>query len=156
MQPRLNYMAEAPNLMKILLKLKAAVDECGLEPGLIRLVNLRTSQVNGCSFCVDMHSREAREHGESEQRVFLVSAWKESPLFSDRERAAFAWAETVTHISHEGVPDALYARALEQFTTSELTKLTVAVGVMNTFNRLCIAFHAIHQVPSDLGMQDSA
>lgn len=144
MQPRLNYFAEAPDLMKVVLELKTAVDECGLEPGLIHLVNLRTSQINGCSYCVDMHSREAREHGESEQRVFLVSAWKESPLFTDRERAAFAWAETVTHISREGVPDALYAHALEHFTESELTKLTVAVGLMNTLNRLCIAFHAIH------------
>lgn len=146
MQPRLNYFAKAPDLMKVLLELKTAVDDCGLEPALIHLVNLRISQVNGCSYCVDMHSREAREHGEGEQRVFLVSAWKESPLFSDRERAAFAWAETVTHISREGVPDALYAYALEHFTESELTKLTVAVGVMNTLNRLCIAFHAIHPV----------
>jgi len=148
-QPRLNYFTEAPDLMKIMLELKTAVDACGLEQGLIHLVNLRISQINGCSYCVDMHSFEAREHGESEQRVFLVSAWKESPLYSDRERAAFAWAETVTHISHEGVPDALYAHALEHFTKGELAKLTIAVGVMNTFNRLCIAFHAIHQVRAD-------
>ncbi len=149
MQPRLNFYSEATDLLKVLMELKTAVDHCGLEEGLIHLVNLRTSQINGCSYCVDMHSREARDYGESEQRVFLVSAWKESPLFSERERAAFAWAETVTHISREGVPDFLYAHALEHFTKSELTKLTVAVGVMNTFNRLCIAFHAIHQIQVD-------
>lgn len=146
MEPRLNFYAEAPELMNAQMELKKAVDDCGLEKELLHLVNLRTSQINGCSYCVDMHSREAREHGESEQRVFLVSAWKESPLFSPRERAALAWTEQVTHISDGGVPDALYNDALAHFSKSELTKLTVALGLMNTFNRLCIAFHAIHSV----------
>ncbi|MFN7089794.1 MAG: carboxymuconolactone decarboxylase family protein [Allorhizobium sp.] len=146
MEPRLNFYSEAPELMKALVAVKKAIDESGLDEGLIHLVNLRTSQINGCSFCVDMHSREARGNGESEQRVYLLSAWKESPLYSDRERAAFAWAEQVTLIANGGVPDVLYEQALKQFSTSELTKLTIAIGLMNTFNRLCIAFHAIHSV----------
>lgn len=146
MEPRLNFYAEAPELMNAQMELKKAVDACGLEKGLIHLVNLRTSQINGCSYCVDMHSREARDDGESEQRVFLVSAWKESPLYSPRERAALAWTEKVTRISEGSVPDDLYEEALNHFTRSELTKLTIALGLMNTFNRLCIAFHAIHPV----------
>tara|TARA_R100000365_G_scaffold3316_1_gene10718 strand:- start:490 stop:1020 length:531 start_codon:yes stop_codon:yes gene_type:complete len=146
MQPRLDFYAEARELMSAQVELKKAVDGCGLERGLIHLVNLRTSQINGCSYCVDMHSREARQEGESEQRVFLVSAWKESPLFSPRERAALAWAENIALISDRGVPDVLYEETLNHFTKSELAKLTIALGLMNTFNRLCIAFHAIHPV----------
>lgn len=148
MEPRLNFYKEAPELMNAQMELKAAVDHCGLEKGLLHLINLRTSQINGCSYCVDMHSREARDDGESEQRVFLVSAWKESPLFSARERAALAWTEQVTLISKGGVPDALYEEALNHFSKGELTKLTIALGMMNIFNRLCIAFHAIHPVRS--------
>ncbi|WP_113156492.1 carboxymuconolactone decarboxylase family protein [Nitratireductor sp. OM-1] len=148
MEPRLNFYKEAPELMNTQMELKKAVDDCGLEKGLIHLINLRTSQINGCSYCVDMHSREAREDGESEQRVFLVSAWKESPLFSARERAALAWTEQVTLISEGGVPDALFEEALSHFSKGELTKLTIALGMMNIFNRLCIAFHAIHPVRS--------
>ncbi|MDR2333891.1 MAG: carboxymuconolactone decarboxylase family protein [Burkholderiaceae bacterium] len=146
MQPRLNFYTEAPEQMKALMGLKKAIDECGLEKGLIHLVNLRTSQINGCSYCVDMHSREAREDGDTEQRVFLVSAWKESPLFTERERAAFAWAERVTLVADGGVPDALYEHTLKHFSKGELTRLTIAIGLMNTFNRLCVSFHSIHAV----------
>ncbi|MFC4296505.1 carboxymuconolactone decarboxylase family protein [Castellaniella hirudinis] len=146
MQPRLNFFAEAPEQMKAVMGLKQAIDECGLERSLIHLVNLRASQINGCSYCVDMHSREAREDGDTEQRVFLVSAWKESPLFSARERAALAWVERVTLVADGGVPDVLYEQALQHFSKSELSRLTVAIGLINTFNRLCIAFHSIHEV----------
>lgn len=146
MQARLNFFAEAPEQMKAVMGLKQAIDECGLERSLIHLVNLRASQINGCSYCVDMHSREAREDGDTEQRVFLVSAWKESPLFSARERAALAWVERVTLVADGGVPDGLYEHALQHFSKSELSRLTVAIGLINTFNRLCIAFHSIHEV----------
>jgi AhpD family alkylhydroperoxidase len=132
--------------MKSLSAVKKAIDESSLEEGLIHLVNLRTSQINGCSYCVDMHSREAHENGESVQRIFLVSAWRESPLYSDRERIAFSWAEKITLISEGGVPEGLYQQALKHFSKSELTELTVAVGLMNIYNRLCISFHAIHSV----------
>ncbi|TKB44293.1 MAG: carboxymuconolactone decarboxylase family protein, partial [Mesorhizobium sp.] len=112
------------------------------------LIKLRASQVNGCSYCVEMHSREARRDGESEQRLYLVSAWKESPLFSERERAAFAWTDALTRIADNGVSDELYARTLEYFSEEELVKLSVALGMINIWNRLCVPFHAIHPMPA--------
>lgn len=144
MQARLNFFSEAPEQMKAVMALKQAIDECGLERTLIHLVNLRASQINGCSYCVDMHSREAREDGASEQRVFLVAAWKESPLFTERERAALAWVECVTRVADGGVPESLYQYACKHFSASELARLTVAIGLINTFNRLCVAFRSIH------------
>jgi AhpD family alkylhydroperoxidase len=146
MKPRLNFHAKAPDLMKAVLALNAAVDGCELEKSLLHLVKLRASQINGCSYCVDMHSREARQDGDTEQRVYLVAAWKESPLYTPRERAAFAWTEAVTDIAGTGVPDALYTQAREQFSEEELVKLTVALGMINTWNRLCVSFHAVHPV----------
>jgi len=132
--------------MNSIMAIKKAVDECGLEKGLLHLASLRTSQINGCSYCVDMHSREAREDDESEQRASLVSAWKESPLYTDRERAAFAWVEAVTRIADASVPDELYKSALKRFAKEELVKLTVAISLMNTWNPLCVSFHVIHPV----------
>jgi len=145
---RLQFFAKAPEIMKAVSALNKAVDECGLEESLLHLIKLRASQINGCSFCVDMHSREARQDGETEQRLYLVAAWKESPLFSERERAALAWTEAVTKISDNGVPDELYARTLTHFSEEELVKLSVAVGMINTWNRLCVPFQAIHPVPA--------
>jgi AhpD family alkylhydroperoxidase len=149
MKPRLDYFAKAPELMQTVLALNKAVEESGLEMNLLHLIKLRASQINGCSYCVDMHSREARENGESEQRLYLVAAWKESPLFTERERAAFAWAEAVTLISQGGVSDELYAATLKHFTEEELVKLTVAVTIINTWNRLSVSFHSIHPVRTD-------
>lgn len=146
MHSRLDYFARAPELLRAVRNLNQAVDDCGLESSLLHLVKLRASQINGCSFCVDMHSREARADGESEQRLYLVAAWRESPLFSARERAAFAWTEAVTLISRDGVPDALYRETLRHFTEEELVKLTVAVGMINVWNRLCVSFHTVHPV----------
>lgn len=146
MKQRLQFYAAAPEVMKAVSALNKAVEESGLERSLLHLIKLRASQINGCSFCVDMHSREAREDGETEQRLYLVAAWKESPLFSDRERAAFAWTEAVTLISNGGVSDELYEKTLKHFSEQELTKLTVAVGMINVWNRLCVSFHAIHPV----------
>ncbi|RWP24509.1 carboxymuconolactone decarboxylase family protein [Mesorhizobium sp.] len=146
MKQRLQFFGAAPEIMKAVSALNKAVDECGLEEGLLHLVKLRASQINGCSYCVEMHSREARRDGETEQRLYLVSAWKESPLFSERERAAFAWTDVVTKIAGSGVPDDLYARTLEHFSEEELVKLSVAIGMINTWNRLCVPFHAIHPV----------
>ncbi|MDX8497682.1 carboxymuconolactone decarboxylase family protein [Mesorhizobium sp. VK4C] len=148
MKQRLQFFAKAPEIMKAVMALNKAVEECGLEASLMHLVKLRASQINGCSYCVEMHSREARRDGETETRLYLVAAWKESPLFSERERAALAWTETVTNISDNGVPDDLYASALEHFSEEELVKLTVAVGMINTWNRLCVSFHAIHPMPA--------
>lgn len=146
MKPRLDFFKADPVLMKAVAGLNAAVDNCGLEKGLLHLVKLRASQINGCSYCVDMHSREARQDGDTEQRVYLVSAWRKSPLYSDRERAAFEWTETLTRIAEMPVGDGLYTEALRHFTEQELVKLSTAIGMINIWNRLCIAFHAIHPV----------
>ena len=146
MKPRLQFFNVAPELMKDVRALNKAVDECGLEKSLLHLIKLRASQINGCSYCVDMHSREAMQDGETQQRVFLVSAWKESPLFSERERAAFAYTEAVTLISNGGVSDALYGETLKHFSEEELVKLSVAIGMINVWNRLCVPFHAVHPV----------
>jgi AhpD family alkylhydroperoxidase len=144
MKQRLQFFARAPEIMKAVSALNKAVEECGLEVSLLHLIKLRASVINGCSYCVEMHSREARRDGETEQRLYLVSAWKESPLFSDRERAALAWTDAVTRIADNGVTDGLYAATLEHFSEEELVKLTAALGMINTWNRLCISFHAIH------------
>ncbi|MFC3088546.1 carboxymuconolactone decarboxylase family protein [Tabrizicola soli] len=146
MEQRMNYFAKAPELMKSVLALNEAVETCGLEKSLLHLIKLRASQINGCSYCVDMHAHEALEDGDSLQRVLLVAAWRESPLFTERERVAFAWTEALTRVADGGVPDALYAAALAQFSESELVKLTVAVSIINTWNRLSVAFHALHPI----------
>ena len=143
---RMQYFAKAPDLLKQVQALNKAVEESGLEHSLLHLVKLRASQINGCSFCVDMHSKEALRDGETLQRVILVSAWKESPLYSERERAAFAYTEAVTLISKDGVPDALYEATLKHFSEEELVKLTVAIGMINMWNRLSVSFHGIHPV----------
>ncbi|TIT19243.1 MAG: carboxymuconolactone decarboxylase family protein [Mesorhizobium sp.] len=148
MKQRLQFFGAAPEIMKAVSALNKAVDECGLEKSLLHLIKLGASQVNGCSYCVEMHSREARRDGESEQRLYLVSAWKESPLFSERERAAFAWTDALTRIADNGVSDELYARTLEYFSEEELVKLSVALGMINIWNRLCVPFHAIHPMPA--------
>ncbi|TKT80221.1 carboxymuconolactone decarboxylase family protein [Aquamicrobium sp. LC103] len=146
MQPRLDYWKAAPTLMKAVRALNAAVDESGLDKGLMHLVKLRASQINGCSYCVYMHSREARADGESEERVYLVSAWRESPLFSDAERAALAWTEKVTRLSEGPVDDAAYAEVMRHFSEQDVVNLTVLIGMINVWNRLCVPFHAIHPV----------
>ena len=146
MKPRLEYFPRAPELMQAVLALNKAVEESGLERSLLHLLKLRASQINRCSYCVDMHAREAREEGESEQRHYLVAAWKESPLFTHRERAAFAWVEAVTLISQGGVSDEMYAATLKHFSEEELVKLTVAVAVINAWNRLSVSFRTIHPI----------
>lgn len=146
MHPRLNFFEAAPDLLAAVRQLSAAVDRCGLERGLLHLVKLRASQINGCSYCVEMHSREARADGESEARVHLVAAWRESPLFTSRERAALDWTERLTRLADGPVSDDLYNATRFEFSEEDLTRLTVAVGMINIWNRLCVAFHAVHPV----------
>jgi len=148
MQTRLDFWKTEPKLMNAVLTLNKAATESGLEHSLIHLVKVRASQINGCSYCVDMHTKEARKDGESEQRLYLVSAWRESPLFTARERAALAWTEKLTLLASGPVEDALYAQTLEHFSGQDLVKLTVVVGAINVWNRICVAFHAIHPMPA--------
>jgi AhpD family alkylhydroperoxidase len=146
MQARLDPFQAAPDAMKAMRALNAYVTGCGLEPSLFELVKIRASQINGCAYCIHMHSRDARAHGESEERLYLLDAWRESPLYSDRERAALAWTEALTLISQTHVPDAVYEEARREFSEEELVNLTVAVNVINGWNRIAISFRSVHPV----------
>ena len=151
MEQRLDYFSRAPALMRAVLGLNEAVERSGIEPSLLHLIKLRASQINGCSYCVDMHAHEALADGDSQQRVIMVAAWRESPLFTTRERAAFAWTEALTKISEGGVPDALYAEVRAEFSDEVMVKLSVAVAIINTWNRLSVAFRTIHPVRPEAG-----
>lgn len=130
------------DIFKAMLGLNAAFEHSTLEHSLIELVKLRASQLNGCGFCVDMHSKDARLAGETEQRLYLLSVWREAPgLYTDRERAALAWAEAVTRLENQHVPDAIYDQARAQFSDEELARLTLVVVAINGWNRFNIAFN---------------
>src|SRR5215217_694588 len=126
-----------------MLALETYVRQSGLEPGLIDLVKIRTSQLNGRAYCIHMHTREARAKGESEERLYLLDAWRESPLYTDRERTALAWTEAVTLVAQTHVPDDVFEEVRRRFSEDELVKLTVAVVAINGWNRLSISFKAV-------------
>jgi AhpD family alkylhydroperoxidase len=140
MEERLGYSKTAPDGVEILRKLESYIRKSGLEPDLLELVRVLASQINGCAFCIDMHTKDARSHGESEQRLYGVSAWRESPFYSERERAALAWTESVTRVSTDHVPDEIYNLARKYFAEKELVDLTLAVIAINSWNRLAISF----------------
>lgn len=141
MQPRTSYHKAAPDVMQGMLALSAVVQKSGLAPGLIDLVDYRVSQINGCAFCLDMHSKDLRARGETEQRIYMLSAWREAPnLYTARERAALAWAEAVTRLTNREVPNEVYNQAREEFSETELAQLTLSVVVINGWNRLNVAF----------------
>ncbi len=146
MKPRLNPYQAAPDAMKSLATLDAYVAGSGLEPLLIELVKTRASQINGCAFCIHMHTRDARAHGETEERLYLLNAWRESPLYTERERAALAWTEAVTLVSQTHVPDAVYDEVRTQFGEAELVKLTHLAATINAWNRIAISFRSVHPV----------
>ncbi len=152
MKQRLNYAAASPEGFKGMLHLQRVVDQCGLEFSLLELVKTRASQINGCAYCIDMHTKDARAAGETEQRLYLLNAWRESPFYSERERAALAWTEALTTIadSHQ-VSDALYAEARAQFSDKELVDLSLAIIAINGWNRLAIPFRSEpgHYQPGD-------
>ena len=143
MEPRLNYYKLAPEAAKTLGSLGTYLAGCGLEHSLLELVKIRASQINGCAYCIDMHTKDARAAGETEQRIYALSAWRETPFFTDRERAALAWAETVTRISDSGVPDDIYSEARQQFSEKEIVDLTWAVAAINAWNRIAISFRSV-------------
>jgi AhpD family alkylhydroperoxidase len=139
----MTYTKAAPGVYKAMLALETYLNDCGVERSLLDLMRLRASQLNGCAFCIDMHWKDLRAAGESEQRLYALDAWRETPFYSDRERAALAWTEAVTFITEGHVPDAVYAQAREQFTEAELANLTLAVVAINGWNRLAISFRAV-------------
>jgi AhpD family alkylhydroperoxidase len=126
-----------------MLALESYLSDCGLERALLDLVRLRASQINGCAFCIDMHWKDLRAAGESEQRLYELNAWRETPFYTDRERAALAWTEAVTLITEGHVPDEVYAQARAQFSEAELANLTLAVVAINGWNRLAISFRTV-------------
>ncbi|MCC6428203.1 MAG: carboxymuconolactone decarboxylase family protein [Phycisphaerales bacterium] len=143
MKTRIDYHTASPEGRQAMLGLENYVRQCGLEHSLLELVKMRASQINGCAYCLDMHAKDARAAGESEQRLYGLSAWREAPFYTDRERAALAWAEGVTLVHQDHVPDALYGRAREHFSEKELVDLTLAVVAINGWNRLAVAFRAV-------------
>jgi AhpD family alkylhydroperoxidase len=148
MQQRLDALKVSPAAYKAMAGLQAYVDQSGLERPLIELVKIRTSQINGCAYCIVMHTTDARKLGESDERMHLLNAWREAPVFSERERAALAWAEALTLITKGHVPNDVYVEARRHFSEKELVDLTVATVAINGWNRVAIAFRATPQVKS--------
>jgi AhpD family alkylhydroperoxidase len=146
MKPRLNAYKVAPDTMNALGALETHVQGSGLEKSLVELVKTRASQINGCAFCINMHTQDARKQGETEQRLYLLNAWRESPVYTDRERAALAWTEAVTLIAETHVPDDVYNEVRSQFSEEETVKLTMLVATINAWNRVSISFRSLPAV----------
>ena len=142
-EPRIAYYKIAPEGLKHLLALENYLRQCGLEKSLLELVKLRVSQINGCAHCIDMHSKDALAAGETIQRLVALDAWEETPFYTDRERAALAWCETLTRISETHAPDELYQAAREHFNEAELVNLTLAITAINSWNRISIGFRTV-------------
>ena len=140
MKQRLNYAEVGQGAARAMFGLEAYLAKCGLEASLLHLLKFRVSQINGCAYCLDMHSKDLRAAGETEQRLYLLDAWRESPFYTERERAALAWAEAVTLVTEGHVPDEVFEQARAQFGEEELVNLTLAVVAINGWNRLSIAF----------------
>ena len=140
MTTRLSHPNVAPDAYHAMLALETYVRSAGLERNLLELVKLRASYLNGCAYCVDMHTKDARANGETEQRLYAVPVWRDTPFFTTRERAALEWTEAVTVLGRDGVPDDVFAIARGQFSEEELVRLTMAVIVINGWNRLSVAF----------------
>jgi AhpD family alkylhydroperoxidase len=135
--------AKYQDVMRAMLGLSAPLEGSTLEPALLELVKIRASQLNGCGYCLDMHTKDARHAGETEQRLYLVSVWREAPIYTDREKAALAWAEAVTKLENQQVPDQVYEQARAQFSEEELVRLTLAVVAINGWNRFNCAFNTV-------------
>jgi AhpD family alkylhydroperoxidase len=140
MQVRANFEKDSPEAIKALMALEMSIRKFPIERSLIELINLRTSQINGCAFCVDLHTSDARKAGEDERRLSGVVAWRETPFFTPRERAALAWTEALTLVSENRVPDELYDELSVHFDRKDLVELSVAITTINTWNRLGVAF----------------
>jgi AhpD family alkylhydroperoxidase len=143
MESRINAASLSPDGYKAMLGLEKYLSNCGLEAKLIHLIKLRVSQINGCAYCIDMHWKDLRAIGESEQRLYGLDAWEESPYYTARERAALAWAESVTLVSQTHVPDEVYREVQPHFSEKELADLTLAVATINAWNRLAIASRTV-------------
>ncbi|GAB1577767.1 carboxymuconolactone decarboxylase family protein [Bordetella petrii] len=143
MTQRLNAAAHAPDLFKKFAEFGMLLKSRSIEPSILHLVEIRASQMNGCGFCLDMHVKQARIHGERELRLHHVAIWRESTLFSPRERAALAWTEALTHLGVQGVPDEVYERVRSQLSEQEITDLSFAIVTINAWNRLNVGFRTV-------------
>jgi|SRR5690554_5327173 len=143
MKPRLNYSKLEPAALRAMLELENYVADSGLDPSLRELIKIRASQINGCAYCIDMHTKDARAAGETEQRIYALNAWRETPFFTDRERAALEWTEALTLIAEINISDQLYEATREHFTESEIIALNIAVIAINGWNRLAISFGTV-------------
>jgi len=148
MKPRMNYYGAAPETIKAIAAIEPVIVASGLDPSLIELVKIRASQINGCAYCIHMHTKDARAKGEIEERLYLLNAWRESPLYTERERAALAWTEALTLIAETHAPDDVYEELRKHFSETETTNLTALIGVINAWNRIAIGFRGQH--PNDV------
>ncbi|MCP4315083.1 MAG: carboxymuconolactone decarboxylase family protein [Hyphomicrobiales bacterium] len=149
MQERMDYFKAAPEPMNAMLAFEKAVRGSGLEHSLFELVKTRASQINGCAYCIHMHTSDARRAGESQERLYLLSAWRESSLYTPRERAALDWTETLTLIAQTAAPDDVYENLRKHFDEEEIVKLTLLIGAINVWNRIAVGFRSQHPVNSD-------
>jgi AhpD family alkylhydroperoxidase len=143
LNPRLDYSKVDPSASHAMMSLQSYVDLSSLPQGLLELVRMRASQLNGCAYCLDMHSKDARVEGETEQRIYLLDAWREAPIYSDRERAALEWTEAVTLVAQSHVPDTVYEKVRQLFNEKELVELTMAIIAINGWNRLSISMRHV-------------
>src|SRR5271169_3905745 len=143
MEPRIDGRRHAQEAQKAMYALEKYLAECGLEHKLLHLLKMRASQINGCAYCIDMHSKDARALGETEQRLYELDAWRETPFYSDKERAALAWTEAITLVSETHVPDSVYEEVRKYFDEKEIVDLTFVVTTINAWNRVAIALRAV-------------
>lgn len=146
MQPRFNFAKVSPAAYKAVVALEQYVQESSLERRFIHLIKLRASQINGCAYCVDMHVKESRHDGLSEQWINLMCVWRESPVYDARERALLGWVDAVTNLAQTGAPDDVYNTLKEHFSEAEMTDITVAIGAINVWNRLAVGFRTQHPI----------
>ena len=143
MNPRIDLQKAAPGAYRAMLGLENYIAHCSVEKPLIEIVKMRASQINGCAYCIDMHSKDARAAGETEQRLYGLDAWRETPFYSDRERAALAWTEAVTLVHQTHVPDDVFEQVRQQFNETEIADLTFVIAAINAWNRLAISLRAV-------------
>jgi len=144
MTDRINILSGESDLIRLFISFSHEVEAAGLEKSLIELVKIRASQLNSCAICLHMHTRDARKLGETEERLYMLNAWRESPLYTSRERAALAWTETLTTLSATGAPDEIYALVKAEFSDQESIALTMLINVINSWNRLGVGYRRTH------------
>jgi AhpD family alkylhydroperoxidase len=143
MEARLDYMKASPEAYKAMVQLESVVRRSGIDPILLELIKIRASQLNGCAFCIDMHTKDARFKGETEQRIYSLDAWRETPFYTDKERAALAWTEALTNIQIGHAPDAMYDELRKNFSEEEIVNITLAITTINAWNRIAIGFRLV-------------